>query len=57
MSPPRRWPDGPEARSRARPLVGADLDPLVDPVGGARFVCIDKASHGTNELYPWQAIA
>ena len=40
-----------------RPLrTAADLDPLVDRVGGARFVCIGEASHGTHEYYRWRAL-
>ena len=46
-----------EIRSLARPLrTAADLDPLVDRVGGARFVCIGEASHGTHEYYRWRAL-
>jgi erythromycin esterase-like protein len=33
----------------------ADLDGLVDSVGGARFVCLGEASHGTHEFYAWRA--
>jgi len=46
-----------EIRALARPLVDADdLDPLVDRVGGARFICIGEASHGTHEYYWWRAL-
>jgi erythromycin esterase len=46
-----------EIRSLARPLGTAhDLDALVDRVGGARFVGIGEASHGTHEFYQWRAL-
>jgi erythromycin esterase-like protein len=37
----------------AHPLVGRpeDFDPLLDLVGGARFVLLGEASHGTHEFY------
>jgi len=45
-----------QIRSLACPLaVAADLDPLVDEVSAARFVCIGEASHGTHEYYHWRA--
>lgn len=45
-----------EIQSLARPLTGdADLDPLVDHVGAARFVLLGEASHGTHEYYQWRA--
>ena len=46
-----------QVRALARPLrsVG-DLDPLVDRVGAARFVCLGEASHGTHEYYRWRAL-
>lgn len=45
-----------EIRSLARPLsrVG-DLDPLVERLGPARFVCLGEASHGTSDYYRWRA--
>jgi erythromycin esterase-like protein len=47
-----------EIRSLARPLESAaDLDPLVEQVGSARFVCLGEASHGTHEYYRWRALA
>ena len=40
-------------RQAAHPLTGsaADYDPLLDLVGGARFVLLGEASHGTHEFY------
>lgn len=38
-----------------RPLRNhADLDPLLDRIGSARFVLIGEASHGTHEFYEWR---
>jgi erythromycin esterase len=46
-----------EIRSVARPLTGVgDLDPLVERVSAARYVCIGEASHGTHEYYRWRAL-
>jgi erythromycin esterase len=43
-------------RRIARPLgVDADLDPLLDLVGNARFVLLGEATHGTSEFYTWRA--
>src|SRR6476646_8255964 len=43
-------------RQLARPLsVAADLDPLVERIGNARFVLLGEASHGTSEFYTWRA--
>lgn len=40
----------------ARPLRGPDdLGPLIERVGGARFVLLGEASHGTSEFYSWRA--
>jgi erythromycin esterase-like protein len=45
-----------EIRSLASPLTTpADLDPLVEQVGGRRVVCVGEASHGTHEFYAWRA--
>lgn len=45
-----------QIRSLARPLTrAADLDGLVAEVGGARFLCLGEASHGTHEYYAWRA--
>ncbi|HSP53094.1 MAG TPA: erythromycin esterase family protein, partial [Cryobacterium sp.] len=44
-----------QIQSLARPLSGrADLDAVVDQVGGTRFVGIGEASHGTHEFYHWR---
>ena len=46
---------GTEIAAIARPLAGdADLDPLLDRIGGARVVMIGEASHGTHEFYRWR---
>src|SRR5438105_15814085 len=43
-------------RSLARPLRrSADLDPLLERIGDARFVLLGEASHGTAEYYEWRA--
>ncbi len=40
----------------ARPLGGlADLDPLMERIGDARYVLLGEASHGTSEYYVWRA--
>jgi erythromycin esterase-like protein len=45
-----------QIRSLAHPLTRlADLDGLVETIGGARFVCLGEASHGTHEFYSWRA--
>ncbi len=40
-------------RESLEPITGAssDYDPLIQQVGGARFVLIGEASHGTHEFY------
>ncbi|WP_432506590.1 erythromycin esterase family protein [Kineococcus arenarius] len=35
--------------------TAADLDPLLERVGEARYVLIGEASHGTSEYYTWRA--
>ena len=41
--------------SKARRLrEPADLDPLIDRVGDARYVLLGEASHGTSEYYRWR---
>ena len=37
----------------AKPIAGqaADYDPLVEAIGGARFVLLGEATHGTHEFY------
>jgi erythromycin esterase-like protein len=44
-------------RPTLRELTGAtrDLDPLLELIGGARFVLIGEASHGTHEFYSIRA--
>ncbi|WP_448609551.1 erythromycin esterase family protein [Geodermatophilus sp. URMC 60] len=43
-------------RDLALPLRDpADLDPLLERVGGAPIVAIGEASHGTSEYYAWRA--
>lgn len=40
----------------ARPLEDAsDLDALIDRIGGASYVLLGEASHGTSEFYTWRA--
>src|SRR5438552_2511836 len=43
------------ARSLGRPLrTPADLDPLMERIGDARYVLLGEASHGTHEYYTWR---
>src|SRR5438477_6891181 len=43
-------------RGLGRPLRSpADLDPLLNQIGDARFVLLGEASHGTHEYYTWRA--
>src|SRR4051812_40809137 len=45
-----------ELTALARPVAAvADLDPLVERIGDARFVLIGEASHGTADFYRWRA--
>ncbi|HET6762484.1 MAG TPA: erythromycin esterase family protein [Longimicrobiaceae bacterium] len=42
-------------REQALPLRDdADLDPLLERIGGARVVLLGEASHGTSEFYTWR---
>ncbi len=43
-------------RRFALPLsTAADLTPLIDRIGNARYVLLGEASHGTSEYYQWRA--
>jgi erythromycin esterase-like protein len=43
-------------RAAARPIrTAADLDPLMERIGDARYVLLGEASHGTSEFYTWRA--
>jgi len=43
------------ARRLARPLRSpADLDPLMERIGDARYVLLGEATHGTSEFYRWR---
>lgn len=43
-------------RNVSLPLRGdADLDPLIERIGDARYVLLGEASHGTSEYYTWRA--
>ena len=43
-------------KKQARPLESeADLEPLIDRIGKARYVLLGEATHGTSEFYQWRA--
>ena len=45
-----------QLRPLARPLLSdRDLDPLLARIGGAHYVLLGEASHGTSEFYTWRA--
>ena len=45
-----------DIRKQALPLSDpADLDPLVERIGNARYVLLGEATHGTSEFYEWRA--
>jgi erythromycin esterase-like protein len=46
-----------DVRRASKPMSGGpdDYDPVLDRVGGARFVLIGEASHGTHEFYRHRA--
>ncbi|MEU4685534.1 erythromycin esterase family protein [Streptomyces xinghaiensis] len=51
-----RTEDERAVRADALPLTGpASLDPMLERIGGARFVAIGEASHGTSGFYRWRA--
>jgi erythromycin esterase-like protein len=46
-----------QVRGLARPLrSSADLDPLLERIGEARYVLLGEASHGTHEYYTWRML-
>lgn len=43
-------------RTESHPLNNnADLEPLMERIGNARYVLLGEASHGTSEFYSWRA--
>ena len=57
MSDAANFIPGNALREDAHPLTGArgDYDPPIRLVGGARFVLLGEASHGTHEFYRGRA--
>lgn len=41
-------------KSSSKLTNAADLDPLLDEIGNARYVLLGEASHGTHEYYTWR---